>query len=100
MQNYERNATYTMSYSFISNANEEKKCKQNMSLSYYCSKLEHKTRFLYYFVLSPYFVIPQLLSAGLHLGGRRTMTGTPGREPHIPYQIPNNPYQIWNGMSI
>ena len=25
------------------------------------------------------------------LGGRRTMRGTPGREPHIPYQIPNIP---------
>ena len=30
------------------------------------------------------------------LGGRRTMRGTPGREPHIPYQIPNITYQIWN----
>ena len=33
------------------------------------------------------------------LGGRRTVRGTPRREPHIPYQIPKIPYQIWNSMS-
>ena len=37
---------------------------------------------------------------GQFIGGRRTMRGTPGREPHIPYQIPNMPYQIWNSMSF
>ena len=34
------------------------------------------------------------------LGGRRTTRGTPGREPHNPYQIPNIPYQIWNCISF
>ena len=34
----------------------------------------------------------------LHLGGRQTMRGTLGREPHMPYQISNIPYQIWNSM--
>ena len=39
-------------------------------------------------------------SMGGKVGGRRTMRGTPGREPHMPYQIPNIPYQIWNTMSF
>ena len=34
------------------------------------------------------------------VGGRRTMRGTPGREPHMPYQITNISYQIWNSMSF
>ena len=34
------------------------------------------------------------------VGGRWTMRGTPGREPHFPYQIPNISYQIWNIMSF
>ena len=28
------------------------------------------------------------------------MRGTPGREPHIPYQILSIPYQIWNSMFV
>ena len=28
------------------------------------------------------------------------MRGTPGGEPHMPYQIPNIPYQIWNSKKI
>ena len=34
------------------------------------------------------------------IGGKRTMRGTSGREPHIPYQTPNMPYQICNCMSF
>ena len=36
--------------------------------------------------------------AYLRVGDRRTMRGTHGRVPHIPYQIQNIPYQIWNSM--
>ena len=36
----------------------------------------------------------------MEVGGRRTMRGTPGREPHMSYQIPNIPYQICNSMSL
>ena len=39
-------------------------------------------------------------TANANIGGRQTMRGTSGREPHIPYQIPNIPYQIWNSMSF
>ena len=34
------------------------------------------------------------LTSVLMIGGRWTLRGTPGSEPHIPNQIPNVPYQI------
>ena len=28
------------------------------------------------------------------------MRATPGREPHVPYQIPKFPFKIWNMLTV